>query len=152
MRTHRSAVQLLSAAALLASGIVNAKPHALACPVWTPAVSEVLRVSEPPVAASILVKIIPAPAPPVVTEDGMIEHTIVVTAFAYNADDDQTDDSEDIAAWGDKLSKHVKSIAVSQDLLAMGLTRGQKVTIRGRKGDYVVLDKMNPRWKKSIDI
>jgi 3D (Asp-Asp-Asp) domain-containing protein len=82
----------------------------------------------------------------------MIEHTMVVTAFAYNADDSQTDDSEDIAAWGDKLSKHVKSIAVSSDLLEMGLTHGAKVTIRGRKGDYVVLDKMNPRWKKSIDI
>jgi 3D (Asp-Asp-Asp) domain-containing protein len=153
MRAMQPPAPLLAATvfALAVPGITFAKP-AQVCPVWSPAVSDVLRVAEPPLAAIILSNPKPPVPAPVITEDGMIEHSIVVTAFAYNADDDQTDDSEDIAAWGDKLSKHVQSIAVSNDLLEMGLTRGARVQIRGRKGDYVVLDKMNPRWKKSIDI
>jgi 3D (Asp-Asp-Asp) domain-containing protein len=97
----------------------------------------------------------PTRKPPITSrllDDGSIEHSMLVTASAYSADDDQTDDSEDVAAWGDPLTKKTKAIAVSRDLLEMGLGRGTVVQIRGRKGDYVVLDKMHPRWKKSIDI
>jgi 3D (Asp-Asp-Asp) domain-containing protein len=34
----------------------------------------------------------------------------------------------------------------------MGLTHNQEVRIEGFEGTYLVLDKMNKRWKKKIDI
>ncbi len=80
------------------------------------------------------------------------EHTLTVTAVAYTLDSDQTDDDEDIGAWGDELDDEARIIAVSRDLLAMGLTRGTKVRIEGRRGEYVVMDLMHSRWKKRIDI
>ncbi|MGH8453571.1 MAG: 3D domain-containing protein [Nevskiales bacterium] len=80
------------------------------------------------------------------------EHTLSVTAVAYTLDDDQTDDSEDIGAWGDELDDEARIIAVSRDLLEMGLKRGTRLRIHGRRGEYVVMDLMHPRWKKRIDI
>jgi 3D (Asp-Asp-Asp) domain-containing protein len=46
----------------------------------------------------------------------------------------------------------LRVIAVSPDLLRMGLRRGQRVRIHGLKGEFVVLDKMPRRWQKRIDI
>ncbi len=47
----------------------------------------------------------------------------------------------------------MKVIAVSRDLLKVyGLKHGSKVRIKGLSGEYLVLDKMNKRWKKRIDI
>ena len=47
----------------------------------------------------------------------------------------------------------MKAIAVSRDLLKeYGLKHKQKVRIKGLEGEYVVLDKMNKRWRKKIDI
>jgi 3D (Asp-Asp-Asp) domain-containing protein len=34
----------------------------------------------------------------------------------------------------------------------MGLSHKTRVTIEGLSGEYVVLDKMNKRWTKKIDI
>jgi 3D (Asp-Asp-Asp) domain-containing protein len=81
-----------------------------------------------------------------------IEHSLTVTAVAYTLDDRQTDDDEDIGAWGDELDDEANIIAVSRDLLGMGLKRGTRVRIHGRRGEYVVMDLMHPRWKKRIDI
>ena len=79
--------------------------------------------------------------------------TIEVTATAYNSLPGQTHrDHPEIAAWGDKLEPGMKAIAVSQDLLSMGLTYNTKVKIEGLKGKYTVVDKMNKRWTKRIDI
>ncbi|MCP4956141.1 3D domain-containing protein [Photobacterium aquimaris] len=75
-----------------------------------------------------------------------------VTATAYNSVRAQTDSSPNIAAWGDRLKPGMKAIAVSRDLLKMGLKRGSKVKISGLPGEYVVLDKMNRRWNRKIDI
>lgn len=86
------------------------------------------------------------------TSTAEVEHTLSVTAVAYTLDEDQTDDDEDIGAWGDELDDEAKIIAVSRDLLAMGLTRGTKVRIEGKRGEYVVMDLMHSRWKKRIDI
>lgn len=80
------------------------------------------------------------------------ENVLVVTATAYNSDEDQTDDEEDIAAWGDRIQPGMKIIAVSRDLLAMGLKRNTKVRIDGLPGEWRVLDKMNRRWKRRIDL
>ncbi len=76
-----------------------------------------------------------------------------VTATAYTSHVNQTDSTPNIAAWGDRLYPGMKSIAVSRDLLKVyGLKHGQKVRIKGLKGEYAVLDKMNKRWTKKIDI
>ena len=76
-----------------------------------------------------------------------------VTATAYTSHKGQTDSTPNIAAWGDRLRPGMKSIAVSRDLLKKyGLKHKQKVHIKGLEGEYVVLDKMNKRWRKKIDI
>ena len=75
-----------------------------------------------------------------------------VTATAYNSVSAQTDSNPSIAAWGDRLKPGMKAIAVSRDLLKMGLKRGSKVKISGLPGEYVVLDKMHHRWSRKIDI
>lgn len=76
-----------------------------------------------------------------------------VTATAYNSLPAQTDSTPDIAAWGDRLRPGMKVIAVSRDLLKKyGLKHKDKVKISGLEGEYEVLDKMNKRWKKKIDI
>jgi len=76
-----------------------------------------------------------------------------VTATAYTSHVGQTDSTPNIAAWGDRLHPGMKSIAVSRDLLKKyGLKHKQKVHIKGLEGEYVVLDKMNKRWRKKIDI
>ena len=76
-----------------------------------------------------------------------------VTATAYNSLPAQTDDTPDIAAWGDRLHPGIKAIAVSRDLLTQyGLKHRDKVKISGLPGEYTVLDKMNKRWRKKIDI
>lgn len=77
---------------------------------------------------------------------------IGVTATAYNNVPAQTDDTPDIAAWGDRIEPGMPLIAVSRDLLDLGLTRGMKVRISGLEGEFIVLDKMNRRYKKRIDV
>lgn len=78
---------------------------------------------------------------------------LAVTATAYTSHEGQTDSTPNIAAWGDKLSPGMKVIAVSRDLLnEYGLKHRSKVKIRGLSGEYLVLDKMNRRWHKKIDI
>ncbi|WP_299017210.1 hypothetical protein [uncultured Photobacterium sp.] len=78
--------------------------------------------------------------------------SLKVTATAYNSVRAQTNNNPTIAAWGDRLKPGMKAIAVSRDLLKMGITRGTKVKISGLPGEYVVLDKMNKRWTRKIDI
>lgn len=80
------------------------------------------------------------------------EYTLLTTATAYNSVAEQTDDTPNIAAWGDILEPGMRVIAVSRDLLAQGLSYGVPVTIDGLPGEYVVLDKMSSRWTNKIDI
>lgn len=75
-----------------------------------------------------------------------------VTATAYTSSPGQTDDTPNIAAWGDVLEPGMKAIAVSRDLLQLGLKHGDKVRIEGLDGEFTVLDKMNKRWERKIDI
>lgn len=76
----------------------------------------------------------------------------MVRASAYNSRPGQTDRTPSIGAWGDRLAPGMKAIAVSKDLLALGLGRGQRVRIRGLEGEYVVMDRMPSRWSQKIDI
>ena len=80
------------------------------------------------------------------------EHVLRVTASAYTSCRRETDSTPYLAAWNNRLKPGVKSIALSRDLLKMGLKNGSYVTIDGLKGKYKVLDKMHKRWKKKIDI
>ena len=78
--------------------------------------------------------------------------SIKVTATAYSSSTKETDASPYLAAWRNTLDPKVPSIAVSRDLLDIGLTNGMKVHIKGFEGEFLVLDKMNKRWKNKIDI
>jgi 3D (Asp-Asp-Asp) domain-containing protein len=80
------------------------------------------------------------------------ERTLTVTATAYNSLRNQTLGNPNIGAWGDPINPGMKTIAVSPDLLPLGLERGTKVRIQGLQGEYVVLDRMPSSWKKRIDI
>ena len=73
-------------------------------------------------------------------------------ASAFNSVHAQTDATPNVGAWGDRLSPGMKAIAVSNDLLELGLERGQRVRILGLDGEYVVADRMSHRWERKIDI
>jgi 3D (Asp-Asp-Asp) domain-containing protein len=75
-----------------------------------------------------------------------------VDVTAYNATVAQTDDDPSIAAWGDRLRPGMRAIAVSRDLLSLGLDRGTRVEIDGLPGEYVVLDKTHRRWTRRVDL
>ena len=75
-----------------------------------------------------------------------------VIATAYNSLPGQTWGDPNVAAWGDRLEPGMQSIAVSRDLLDLGLTRGVEVEIDGLPGRWTVLDKMGRRWKRRIDL
>ena len=77
---------------------------------------------------------------------------MTVTATAYNSVEEQTDSTPRIAAWGDRIKPGMKIIAVSRDLLMIGLDRGVPVHIQGFPEHHVVLDKMNKRFDQRIDI
>jgi 3D (Asp-Asp-Asp) domain-containing protein len=77
--------------------------------------------------------------------------SMTVTATAYNSIVAQTDSTPHIGACNKSIKSRKDVIAVSQDLFEMGLDCGKKVRIEGI-GEFTVLDKMNGRWKRRIDI
>ena len=81
-----------------------------------------------------------------------VERALAVTATAYNSLPEQTDAEPHLAAWGDSLAPGMKVIAVSRDLIPLGLDHRTSVKIEGLPGVYLVLDKMHQRWEKRIDI
>ncbi|MEM6866413.1 MAG: hypothetical protein AAF575_14590, partial [Bacteroidota bacterium] len=79
--------------------------------------------------------------------------SLEVTASAYNSLPWQTKkENPNIAAWGDTLKPGMKSIAVSRDLLRMGLGYNTMVKIGNWPDTFYVKDKMNRRWRNRIDI
>lgn len=78
--------------------------------------------------------------------------TICVTATAYNSLGYQTTGNPRITAWGDTLKPGLKAIAVSRDLIALGLEHNSQVKIEGFDGVFLVKDKMHYRWRQRIDI
>ena len=82
-------------------------------------------------------------------------HSMWVTATGYCSRSQETQGDPFQAAWGDRLVPGEKSIAVSRDLLALGLTHRVPVWIEvdgKEQGPYLVLDKMAKRWRDRIDI
>ncbi len=88
----------------------------------------------------------------VCTSCGRDEMTMEVMATAYNALPAQTQGDPEVGAWGDKLDVNIPSIAVSRDLIELGLVHNTKVRIDGFSGYYLVRDKLNKRFTKQIDI
>lgn len=80
------------------------------------------------------------------------QRSLEVTATAYNSLPGQTTGQPDLTAWGDRLKPGMKAIAVSRDLIELGLSHGVEVGIEGLPGKYVVRDKMAKRWSRKIDI
>lgn len=80
--------------------------------------------------------------------------TIKVTATAYNSVEAQTKKGNPaLAAWGDTLEPGMKAIAISRDFLKEGLLQHNSIVkIEGLDSTYTVLDKMNKRWSRKIDI
>jgi 3D (Asp-Asp-Asp) domain-containing protein len=91
----------------------------------------------------------PAPVP---APAGADVRSLRVKASAYNSLRGQTDSTPNVGAWGDRLESGMKAIAVSPDLIELGLARGQVVRIHGLDGEYVVADRMPSRWQRKIDI
>ncbi len=83
---------------------------------------------------------------------GAGEESLLVKASAYNSLAAQTNDQPTLTAWGDRLKPGMKSIAVSRDLIELGLEHGVRVRIEDLPGEYIVRDKMAKRWKRKIDI
>ncbi|MDR5590204.1 hypothetical protein [Christiangramia sp. SM2212] len=78
--------------------------------------------------------------------------TICVTATAYNSVEYQTEGHPSITAWGDTLKPGMNAIAVSRDLLRMGLDHNSKIKIEGFDSVFLIKDKMHYRWRNRIDI
>lgn len=78
--------------------------------------------------------------------------TMEVSATAYNSAKSQTSGEPTITAWGDTLIPGMKAVAISRDLLDSGFYHNMEISISGLPGTYKVLDKMNGRWTKKIDI
>lgn len=78
--------------------------------------------------------------------------SLEVRSSAYNSVPAQTDDQPAVAAWGDTLKPGMKAVAVSRNLIGLGLDHNTQVKIEGLSGIYLVKDKMNARYRNRIDI
>lgn len=78
--------------------------------------------------------------------------TMCVTATAYNSVDYQTEGNPRLTAWGDTLRPGMNAIAVSRDLIDLGLDHNAKVKLEGFDSIFLVKDKMHYRWRQRIDI
>jgi 3D (Asp-Asp-Asp) domain-containing protein len=87
----------------------------------------------------------PRPAPKSV-------RTLEVTATAYNATPAQTSGDPNIGAWGHRLEPGMRAVAVSPDLLDLGLGPEREIRIEGLDGTWRVLDRMPARWSRRIDL
>ena len=79
--------------------------------------------------------------------------TLEVTATSFTLAEEETKQGNiGLTAFGDQLEPGDKAIAVSRDLIRLGLTHGTKVRVEGLPGTYTVQDKMHRRWRNKIDI
>lgn len=85
-------------------------------------------------------------------EDPYIWKEIEVKVTAYNSLQYQTSTNPAIAAWGDSLKPGMNCIAVSRDLIKLGLNHNTPVKIQGLDSVYLVKDKMHRRKRNQIDI
>ena len=74
--------------------------------------------------------------------------SLEVDVSAYNSVPSQTDRLPNLAAWGDTLKPGMKCIAVSRDLIGMGLDHDTQVRIHGLEGIYVREGQDAPQMEK----
>lgn len=79
-------------------------------------------------------------------------HSTVVTVTAYNSTEAQTDEKPNLAAWGDRLKPGMHVVAVSPDLVEMGLDHGAQVAIAGFEKPFTVLDRTSSSLTRRVDI
>ena len=79
-------------------------------------------------------------------------NSMEVTLTAYNSTRAQTDGNPHRAAWNNRLRPGMKAVAVSRDLLDLGLDNRTEIWIEGLDGPYRVMDKMNRRYTRRIDV
>ena len=84
--------------------------------------------------------------------DPYVWKELTVKVTAYNSTKYQTDGHPFVAAWGDTLQHGMKVIAVSNDLLKLGLKYNTPVKIKGLDSIFVVKDKMHSRKRNQIDV
>jgi len=92
----------------------------------------------------------PEPRPPPAAEEPALRE-LEVTATAFTSHEAQTDAHPRLTASGERLRPGMRALAVSRDLERAGLTFGTEVQIEGH-GEWVVLDRMAPRWRRKIDL
>jgi 3D (Asp-Asp-Asp) domain-containing protein len=85
-------------------------------------------------------------------EDKYVWKEKEVKVTAYNSLRYQTSSDPFITAWGDSLKPGMKYVAVSRDLIRLGLKHNTPVKIEGLDSVYLVKDKMNKRKRNQIDI
>ena len=85
-------------------------------------------------------------------EDPYLWKELEVKATAYNSTRAQTDGNPSIAAWGDTLKPGMRCIAISRDLMALGIKHNTPIKIEGLDSIYLVKDKMHRRKRNQIDI
>ncbi|MFC4029679.1 hypothetical protein ACFOS1_19840 [Zunongwangia endophytica] len=79
--------------------------------------------------------------------------TLKVTVSAFNSVQYQTAGSDpNLAAWGDTLKPGMNAVAISRDLLRLGISHNDEIKIAGLDSVFVVKDKMHYRWKNRVDI
>ncbi|EGB15812.1 hypothetical protein DND132_2609 [Pseudodesulfovibrio mercurii] len=79
-------------------------------------------------------------------------NSLEVTVTAYNSTRAQTDGDPHRAAWNNRLKPGMKAVAVSRDLIPLGLDNQAEIWIEGFEGPYLVMDKMNRRYRRRIDV
>ncbi len=85
-------------------------------------------------------------------EDPYLWKELEVKATAYNSTRAQTYGNPSIAAWGDTLKPGMRCIAISRDLMALGIKHNTPIRIEGLDSIYLVKDKMHRRKRNQIDI
>ncbi len=90
---------------------------------------------------------------PVYADSAANWETLEVTATSFTLAEEETKQGNiGLTAFGEQLEPGDKAIAVSRDLIRLGLTHGTKVRVEGLPGTYTVQDKMHRRWRNKIDI
>ncbi|UAB83341.1 3D domain-containing protein [Zunongwangia sp. SCSIO 43204] len=79
--------------------------------------------------------------------------TLQVTVSAFNSVRYQTaGNNPNVAAWGDTLKPGMNAVAISRDLMDLGLGHNDKIKIQGFDSIFTIKDKMHYRWRKRVDI
>lgn len=79
-------------------------------------------------------------------------HSMVVTVTAYSSTPAQTHGNPYKAAWGNHLHPGERAVAVSPNLLRLGLRYKTQVAIAGFKRDFIVADKTAAYLHNVVDI